>query len=62
MVKKLLLAALCVSSLFGVEIITEDAKNTRLSTQQEQVQNEKPLTKQALLDEKIISYIGDESY
>ncbi len=62
MVKKLLLAALFASSLFGVEIITESVNENNASTQLEQSEEKKPLTKKEMLDEKIISFIGEESY
>ncbi|MGB6019712.1 MAG: hypothetical protein WBF77_08945, partial [Sulfurimonadaceae bacterium] len=62
MVKKLLLAALLTSSLFGAEAVTESVKENNVSTQQEQAEEKTPLTKKELLDEKIISFIGEESY
>ncbi len=62
MVKKLLLAALFASSLFGAETVTESVKENNVATQQEQAEDKQPLTKKELLDEKIISFIGEESY
>ncbi len=61
MVKKLLLAALVVSSLLGVEIITESTQENKAAVKA-QAEEVKPLDKKELLDEKIISYIGEESY
>ncbi len=62
MVKKLLLAVLFTVSLFGVEIIADNAEEKSVFTEQEQAEEKKPLSKKELLDEKIISYIGEESY
>ncbi len=62
MVKKLLLAVLIASSLLGVEIITESAQENRASTEKALAEEAAPLSKKELLDEKIISFIGEESY
>ncbi len=62
MVKKLLLAVLIASSLLGVEIITESAQENRVSTEKALAEEAAPLSKKELLDEKIISFIGEESY
>lgn len=62
MVTKLLLAALFTSSLFGAEVVTASVKESNVPTQQEQAEEKEPLTKKELLDEKIISFIGEESY
>lgn len=61
MVKKLLAAALFTVSLFGAEAV-EGVEENNVSTQQEQVEEKKPLSREELLDEKIISFIGEESY
>ncbi len=62
MVKKLLAAALFTVSLFGTEAVTEGVEENNVSTQQEQAEEKKPLSREELLDEKIISFIGEESY
>lgn len=62
MVKRLVLTALLVPALFGADIVAEKVQTKSVLLQQEQVENEKSLTKQELLDAKIISYIGEESY
>ncbi len=61
MVKTLLWTALLSCALFGVEIITTGANEKNVSTQQALIEKA-PLTKQEALDEKIISFIGEESY
>ena len=60
MVKKLLTAALFTVSLFGTEAVTDGVEENNVSTQQEQEQAEekKPLSREELLDEKVISFIG----
>ena len=62
MVKKLLAAALFTVSLFGTETVTEGVEENNVSTQQEQAEEKKPLSREELLDEKVISFIGEESY
>ena len=62
MVKKLLIASLFALSLFGAEAITETVDENNASASAEQLEVEKPLTKKERLDEKIISFIGEESY
>ncbi|MEN8145991.1 MAG: hypothetical protein ABFR02_00065 [Campylobacterota bacterium] len=62
MVKKLLAAVLFTVSLFGSEAVTWGVDENNASTQQEQLEEKEPLTREELLDEKIISFIGEESY
>ncbi len=62
MVKKLFIASLFFLSLFGAEATTETLNENNSSASSEQLEIEKPLTKEERLDAKIISFIGEESY
>ncbi len=62
MVTKLALLLLLASSLYSADALTAPAEENNVSTQQEETEETKPLTKQELLDAKILSFIGEESY
>ena len=61
MVTKLLLAVVLTTSLFSAVTTQEIAEEDTLAVQEE-TNETKPLSKLELLDQKIISYIGDESF
>lgn len=49
-------------TLFGVEIITAGADERNASSERSAAVEASPLTKQEALDEKIISFIGEDSF
>ena len=62
MVKGLLAASLFAFALFGAEVIQERVAENNTTTSDTQLEETKPLSKKELLDAKIISFIGEESY
>jgi len=61
-VKGLLAASLFAFALFGAEVIQERVAENNTTTSDTQLEETKPLSKKELLDAKIISFIGEESY